>query len=418
MHYKPEPCDTRTSHLAEGMAELGHDSSVLTSFPNYPFGKIYDGYRQRLLERTTIKGVQVTRVPMFPDHSLSKVRRAFSYLSFGLSSSFLGTFFTRKPDLIWIHHPPLTTGIAGYLLSKIKRVPYVYEIHDLWPQTLVSTGMIGEGKITRLIQRMCDFLHHRAAAVIVTSEGMRQQTIRDGIEPSKIVVIPQWSQQEAQSTVKDDQIGKQFGLKGKFNILFTGNLGVAQNLDTVLDAAKSLRDLPDLQILIMGDGVESERLRSRVAEEGIENISFTGQVTQEVVQSAVPWADGLLIHLKKDPLFAMTIPSKTQSYLASGRPILCGVDGDAASIVSSSNAGICFRPDNPEEMARAIRLLYSMSVGERNQLGVNARNGYEAVCSKAILLQRYDDLFRRVVVNVQESVLEIDENVSAFNRAA
>ena len=317
MHYKPEPCDTRTSQLAAGMVEAGHDATVVTSFPNYPFGKIYDGYKQSICKKQKIDGVDVVRVPMFPDHSKSKKRRALSYLSFGFSSAFLGALFTRRPDLIWIHHPPLTTGIAGYVLAKIKRVPFVYEIHDLWPQTLMSTGMMQEGRVTQSIRRVCDFLHRRASAIVVTSAGMKAQLVADGLDGNKIYVYHQWAPDESMPRKRDQTTADKYGLEGKFNVLFTGNTGVAQGLDTVLDAAKSLIEEKDLQITIVGAGVELAHLQQRVEKEGISNVQFTGQVTHSEVQSLLPWADALLVHLKRYPLFEITIPSKTQTYLAS-----------------------------------------------------------------------------------------------------
>jgi glycosyltransferase involved in cell wall biosynthesis len=393
MHYKPEPCDTRTSQLAAGMAKAGHKATVITSFPNYPFGKIYDGYKQKICKKEMIDGVNVVRVPMFPDHSMSKKRRALSYLSFGFAGAFLGSLFTRRPDIVWIHHPPLTTGIAGYILAKIKRVPFVYEIHDLWPQTLVSTGMVREGKVTKTIQRVCNFLHKRASAIVVTSPGMKRQLIADGTAAEKIFVFPQWAQQETISKEKDLEVGMKYGLNGKFNIFFTGNIGVAQGLDTILDAAKCLTDIKKLQITMVGAGVELDRLKRRAIDEEINNILFTGQVTHDEVQSLVPWADGLLVHLKHDPLFEITIPSKTQMYMASGRPILCGVNGDTADLIESAEGGICFPAESYREMANAVRKLFLLTNEEREVMGQNARYGYEDHCSKRVLLNQYEMLF-------------------------
>jgi colanic acid biosynthesis glycosyl transferase WcaI len=394
MHYKPEPCDTRTSELAQGMAARGHRATALTSFPNYPFGKVYDGYRQSLREKKRIDGVNVVRVPMVPDHSMSKKRRAISYLSFGASAAFLGALFTKRPDLLWIHHPPLTTGIAGYLLAKIKRVPYVYEIHDLWPETLVSTGMIREGRVTNAIQKVCDFLHKRAAAIVVTSNGMRDHLVSQGVAEHKVHVFHQWAREgEDEPAERSPAFAAQFGLEGKFNVLFTGNMGVAQGLDTVLDAAARLSDVSDLQIVMVGAGVELERLRERATSEGLNNVKFVGQIPRESMPSMFAWADGLLVHLKNDPLFAITIPSKVQVYMAAGRPVLCGVAGDAADLVREFDCGLCFPPDDADAMASAIRELYRTSPERRVELGANARRAQEATSGHDMLLDRYEELF-------------------------
>ena len=419
MHYKPEPCDTRTSQLAAGMVEAGHKATVITSFPNYPFGKIYDGYKQKLCKKEQIDGVNVVRVPMFPDHSMSKKRRALSYLSFGFTGAFLGSLLSRRPDIVWIHHPPLTTGIAGYLIAKIKRVPFVYEIHDLWPQTLISTGMIKDGKLTQRIQRVCNFLHNRAAAIVVTSPGMKAQLVDDGIRADKIHVFPQWAQNETISDVKHLEVGLRYGLIDKFNIFFTGNMGVAQGLDTVLDAAKQLSDIKNLNISMVGAGVELERLKQRAKEEGIQNVQFTGQVTHDEVQSLMPWADGLLVHLKRDPLFSITIPSKTQMYMASGHPVLCGVDGDASDLVRESNGGICFPSEDAKAMANAIRQLFVLTNEEREVMGTQARQGYERHCSKHTLLNHYEMLFADILnISIMPTHAVVEESESSDLLAA
>ena len=418
MHYKPEPCDTRTSQLAQGLAELGHESTALTSFPNYPFGKIYDGYKQRIRQNETIEGVNVVRVPMIPDHSMSKKKRALSYLSFGFSAALLGTFFTKRPDLIWIHHPPLTTGIAGYLLSKVKRVPYVFEIHDLWPETLMSTGMIKEGRVTRTIRKVCHFLHSRAKAVIVTSPGMKDHLAAQGLASGKIHVLPQWAPTESDPAQRHLAFGVEKGLTGKFNVMFTGNLGLAQGLDTVIDAAARLRDLKDVQIVLVGAGVELARLQDRAANEGIDNVKFVGQVNREDVRYYLAWADGLLVHLKRDPLFESTIPGKTQVYLAEGRPLLCGVAGDTANLVSSSNAGLCFEPEDSSSMADAIRNLHGMTSQERDGMGVNARGAYERYFSRKMLIARYETLFNVVLGNTPNLALVETVTSDELSKAA
>jgi len=421
MHYRPEPCDTRTSQLASGLQAKGHETAALTSFPNYPFGRVYDGYRQRLVHRQVVDGVRVTRVPMMPDHSKSAIRRALSYLSFGFSASAIGFFAVRRPDLIWIHHPPLTTGIAGYLLAKIKRIPYVYEIHDLWPESLAATGMIREGRITRLIGTICDFLHRHAAAIVVTSPGMKDHLVDRGVSTARIHVFPQWAAGDEEPLPEADaEFGQEHGLAGKFNIVCLGNLGIAQGLDTVIEAAKRLRDLDGAQIVLAGAGAELERLRRRVLEESLTNVKFTGQVDRELARKYLAWADGLLVHLRNDPLFAITIPSRTQNYLAAGRPILCGVRGDTAAIVSSGDAGLCFASEDAAAMEAAIRRLHSMASGERARFGANARRAYEAWFAKDKLIAEYEGLFRRIVAGEAERFAVVAEEVArpARERAA
>lgn len=393
-HYRPEPCDTRTSKLAEGLAAMGHHATALTSFPNYPFGRVYDGYRQKLCDRQEINGVHVVRVPMIPDHSRSKKRRAISYLSFGASAFILGALFTRRPDLIWIHHPPLTTGIAGYLLAKVKRVPFVYEVHDLWPETLVSTGMIREGRVTRAIRKVSRFLYQRAAFIVVTSHGMKNHLERQNVDPEKIVSIPQWADDSAFRPVDQDlEFALAHGLVGKRTVVFAGNLGIAQGMDTILDAAVRLTDIKDFQFVIIGDGVEMDRLRTRCERDGIDNVLFVGQQTSETVAKYLAWAEAGLIHLKDDPLFAITIPSKTQAYMACRVPILCGVAGDGADAVEEADCGFCFKPECDEELSVKIRALLMLRPSRKAEMANNAYAYYERHFKKERILQIYEDVF-------------------------
>lgn len=410
-HYRPEPCDTRTSKLASGFAERGYHAMALTSFPNYPFGKVYDGYRQHLCQRENVDGVEVVRVPMYPDHSRSSKKRALSYLSFGLSAAFLGALFTKRPNLIWIHHPPLTTGFAGYFLAKLKRVPFVFEIHDLWPESLTSTGMIKEGKITRLIRKACNFLHQRADAIVVTSPGMKTHLERQNVDPSKIVVIPQWADESVFRPVKQDlEFGMKHGLIGKRSVVFAGNLGIAQGLDTVLDAAKQLVDLPDFHFIIVGDGVEGKRLQERCESEGIKNIRFVGHQPAREVSKFLAWADAGLIHLKDDPLFAITIPSKTQAYMACGTPILCGVAGDGADAVEKANCGLSVAPEDAVDLAIKVRTMLALPTARRESMGQNALAYFEQNFQREGILDRYEALFGRVLgYRAVTEVREIEE---------
>lgn len=396
MHYAPEPCDSRTSRLARLMAERGHEAEALTSFPNYPFGKVYDGYRQSLRERKTLDGVHVVRVPMFPDHSMSVKRRALSYISFGASAAFLGSWSTRRPDVLWVHHPTIATSVAGYFLAKVKRVPYVLEVHDLWPETLVSTGMIKEGFVTRAILRTMKFLYARAAAVVVASPGMKRNVVGHGVDEAKVRVLLQFADEKAYQPVpRDDDFGRVNGLEGRFNVVFAGNIGTAQALDVALGAAERLRDLPEVQFVILGDGVD--RLRLEEAARGLENVRFLGHRPNAEMPAFFAWADALLVHLKDDPLFAITIPTKTQAYLASARPILCGVAGDTADVIASANAGLVFPPDDAAALADSVRRLFAMPPEERAAMGAEGARAAAEHFGQESLAARYEELFEAVL---------------------
>jgi len=414
MHYWPEPCDTRTSELAKSLVKRGHRATVLTSFPNYPFGKVYEGYSQRPWKRETIEGVNVVRVPMFPDHSRSVKRRALSYASFAASASLIGPLVVGKPDLVWIHHPPLTTGLAGWWMSQLNRVPFVYEVHDLWPETLVSSGMVGETRVTRAIRKACDTLHDWAAAVVVTSPGMKTHLLEQGLARDKVHVLPQWADECALAQVeRDDAFGEEFGLKGKFNVMFTGNVGAAQDLDTVLDAAARLRGVERLQFVLVGAGLELERLKARATAEGLHNVLFIGQHPRELMPHFFSWADALLVTLRDDPLFAITVPSKLQAYLHAGRPVLCGVAGDAADVVSRAGCGLTFPPGDPRALASAVQIVTAMAPDAREQMGARGRRYYDLSFSQDSLVAEYEKLFTGIVHPVPKRSIIADPKRAA-----
>ena len=394
MHYAPEPCDSRTSVLASSLARMGHRSTVLTSFPNYPFGKVYDGYKQKMWSVEQADGVKVVRVPMVPDHSKSVFRRGLSYASFFASASVLGPSQVGRPDLVWIHHPPLTTGMAGRWISRLKRAPFVYEVHDLWPETLVSTGMVKEGLATKVIRRTCKSIYRRAAAVVVTSEGMKEHLAAQGVREDKIHVIPQWADESSLERVaRNAAFGESHGLTGKFNVLFTGNVGVAQGLDTMLQAALRLRGVPDVQFVVVGSGVEADRLSAKAQALRLDNVKFIGQVPKEELPPFYSWADALLVHLRDEPLFSITVPSKLQTYMHAGRPVLCGVAGDAARIVEESGSGLAFAPGDADEMALAVRRMHALPGSIREKIGTVARNAYEEQFAASKSVARYEQIF-------------------------
>jgi glycosyltransferase involved in cell wall biosynthesis len=262
----------------------------------------------------------------------------------------------------------------------------------------MSSGMVGESRTTRAIRSMCGFLHKRAAAVVVTSNGMKEHLVRQGLGADKVHIVHQWADEVALAPVERcPEFGAAHGLDGKFNVVFTGNVGAAQGVDTILGAALQLRHFDKIQFVIVGAGLELDSLREKAAAMRLENVKFVGHVAKEHVPSFLAWAAGLLVTLKDDPLFAITVPSKTQAYMLAGRPILCGVAGDTADIVDRTRSGLCFAPEDKYALADAVLDLFSIGDAERAQLGANARAAYDAEFSVARSVERYEKLFTGVL---------------------
>jgi glycosyltransferase involved in cell wall biosynthesis len=367
------------SDMAESLVAMGHAVTVLTGFPNWPSGNIYPGYRQHLVQRETVNGVHIIRIPLYPDHSRNPLKRAANFLSFALSAAILGPFVAPSADVMHVIHPPITVGFPAWVISRLKGIPFTMEIQDMWPENLRSTGMLRNEFALRVIGEFARWVYSKAVFIRVISPGFRMNLLDKGVPDEKIRVISNWVDTEYyHPAAMSPEILDRFGMRARFNILYAGTIGLAQGLDVILDAAaRLLSSMPDAQFVLAGDGLECERLRAEAAVRRLTNIRFLGRLPGELMSPLYACADVLMLHLRADPLFAITIPHKVFTYLASGKPILVGGEGDVASLVTGACAGIAVPPDNLEALASAIMRLHAMSQAERETMG---RNGRQAAC--------------------------------------
>jgi len=394
--FEPEP-SFKGMDFARELIRQGFEVEVVTGFPNYPGGKIYPGYTLKWLQRELIDGVQVTRVPLYPSHDQGAVGRVLNYASFAASALFYGLFAAKRPDVIYAYHPPLTVGITAVLIRLFRRVPVVYDIQDMWPDTLRATGMFSNEKALSFVSRVCDWVYRRADQLVVLSPGFKRLLIERGVPADKIEVIYNWCAEDS-LTAQQGVVPAEFFGKGKFRILFAGNMGKAQALDAVLGAAKLLQQLaPDLHFVFLGGGVEVKRLQKLAADKSILNVTFLPPVPMTEVGNYLNAADALLVHLKKDPLFTITIPSKTQAYMAVGKPILMAVDGDAADLVRDSGCGQIAESENPQAIADAALSLVQASSDERNVMAINSRRFYHENLCLNVGAGRFGTIFKKLV---------------------
>lgn len=375
--FEPEPA-MKGLAFAHRLGELGFDVEVVTGFPNYPGGKVYDGYRIRPIKWETTEGVAVTRLALYPSHDRSKVGRVLNYLSFFFSTTLYLTLFARRADVIYAYHPPLTVGLAAIVTKLIRRTPVVLDVQDMWPDTLRATGMIGNARVLRIVDRFCRWTWRRADHIAVLSDGFRRLLIERGVAADKITVIPNWAADETAMRAPAAPRPDAFGQPNKFRVLFAGNMGPAQALDSVLDAAAILAvKSPQVEFCFLGSGLEVERLRARASSQALANVRFLPRVPMAEVGAYLAAADCLLVHLKADPLFAITIPSKTQAYMAAGKPIIMAVEGDAADLVRRSEGGDVVPPEDAQSLADVVVRLAALKPNELAELGANARRFYD-----------------------------------------
>lgn len=396
--FDPEPT-FKGLLFAHELQRQGHEVSVLTGFPNYPGGKLYRGYRIRPFQREVVDGVDVLRVPLFPSHDSSPRNRVLNYASFAASAT-IGALLLPRPDVAYVYHPPATVGLPAMILKWLKGVPYVYDVQDLWPDTLSATGMVHNTRVLAATSLWMKAVYRSSAEVVVLSDGFRNKLATRGVPPEKLRVIPNWAD-EAQIKLDrpDARRATELGFAGHFNVVFAGTMGRAQALDTVLDAARILQNVPELQFVMVGGGIDAARLKRRAEQEALANMLFLDRRPVEEIGEILFLADALLVHLADDPLFTITIPSKTQAYLLAGRPILMGVSGDAATMIRDARAGIPFTPCDSAGLAAAICDLMAMTADSREQMGSNGQSYYWQNLALSIGARRFADTFHEAALS-------------------
>lgn len=345
------------------------------------------------IQTQTLNGVRVIRLPLYPDHSRSTWRRVLNYGSFALSASILAPLMVGVVDVMYVWHPPLTVGAPSVALKWLRRVPFVYGVHDIWPESAVAIGMLKDNWLVSILRKFERFVYARADAVGVVSSGFIDDIASKGVSRSKIHLLPDWADNSVYyPTPYDTDLAKSNGMFGKFNIVFGGQLGVAQGLQTVIEAAELLRSDEDIQIVFVGDGLEKAGLESDVNARGLTNVRFLGRVTPEQIRAIYGVADALLVHLSPGFFASLSVPGKTYAYLASGKPILMAMDGSAASLVEASGAGVVCHPGDAPSMADAVRKLKGMPAEQLAKMGASGREAFITTYQKDIVVDVHEEL--------------------------
>jgi colanic acid biosynthesis glycosyl transferase WcaI len=394
--FDPEPT-FKGLVFARELVSQGFEVEVITGFPNYPGGKVYAGYKIKLIERQIIDEVNVTRLPLYPNHSQSAIKRVLNYVSFAISVLVYGLFIAKRSDVIYAYHPPLTVGVVACIIRRVRGIPLVYDIQDMWPDTLRATGMLRNLRALALVGYVCNWVYRCVDQIVVLSPGFKKLLVQRGVSDSKIELIYNWSDESALS-VPIGTLPLNFPKLDQFKIVFAGNIGKAQALNVVLDAAVILKNRQSrVAFVLMGGGVEVKKLTAKTKHLGLDNVVFLPSVPMSEVGTVLSGADVLLVHLRNDPLFEITIPSKTQAYMAVGRPLLMAVKGDAADLVVQSKAGIIIEPENPLALATAAQELANLPTEALQLMGKNALLFYEEKLSLRVGVSKFATIFRKLV---------------------
>lgn len=379
--YEPEPGPAAlTAVTARALAARGHEVHVLTGFPNYPTGKLVPGYHQSLQMREVLGGVHVTRVPLYLNHDQSATRRIANYVSFGVSAALLGVPALPRLDAMWVNYSPITIGLPMWLQQLVRGTPTVCEVADLWPDTMAVSGLDGAGALTKVgqsaVERWCDAMYASSDAVVYISSGVGEVLAARGVPRERLRYIPKSA---------NEQDFHPFGssLRSEFDvdpdavvIVYAGAMGAAQGLESLIEAC-ALVDDPRLVVLLAGSGTQEEALRSLAAAKGADSVRFLGRLPQSQMSDLLATADVAYVSLAPHPLSAVTMPSKTQSTLAAGRPILVAGTGDVADLVASHQVGFVVAPGDPGSITQGIRKVLQAGRGGLADMGRRARVLYE-----------------------------------------
>ena len=393
------PENFRINDLTQELVQRGHSVMVLTGLPNYPAGTVFEEYRKTPKAFEYFSGARVFRVPMLARGN-GAVRLFLNYLSFVIGACLHGPWGLRGQhvDVIFVFEPsPVTVGLPAILLGRIKRAPVVFWALDLWPESLAAIGVVRSPMVLGWVGHLVRFIYERCTLMLGQSRGFLPKIAKYCSDAKKIRYFPSWAEEifNGADCVPAPEVPV---LKGVFNVLFTGNIGEAQDLPAVLNAAESLRNKSPVRWLIVGDGRRSVWLEEEVARRGLQsNVLLLGRFPVERMPSFYAHADALLVSLKKDPVFSLTIPGKVQSYLMAGVPILGMLDGEGAKVITEANAGLVCAAGDASRLAAAVLQMAAMQTAQRHQLGANGRAFAQQEFGRGLLMDRLEELLHEAV---------------------
>lgn len=397
----------RVSELSRHWISAGHTVTVLTGFPNHPTGIVPLEYRRkiwRLVLRENIDGLRVVRTWLLPFANRKAIRRMLNYASFCISSAVVGSFMAR-PDIVIATSPQLLVGLSGWWISRWKRLPFVLEVRDLWPESLVAVGAGSEDAFFyRTMAKLAAFLYERSTRIVVVTPAFKRHLIDLwGIPEEKVVVVENGVETETFQPDATDCAGvdlrEVWGAKNKFVVCYIGTIGMAHGLETLLNTAAELQESrPDVLFVLAGEGAEKEHIMALAREKKLSNLRFLDQQPRATIPAYIAASDVCLVLLKKTDVFKTVIPTKMLEFMSCARPVILGVDGQARELLERAQAGLFVEPENSDALGDAI-LKLADDAKLRKRLGVNGRNYVVENASRASTAKTYlivlEDILRR-----------------------
>jgi colanic acid biosynthesis glycosyl transferase WcaI len=404
-HYFPPevnaPANRTHEHCRRWVAD-GHEVTVITGVPNHPRGEIFEGYQNRLYQEEEIDGIRVIRTWMYLTPNSGFLRRVANYLLFAFTA-LIASPRAKNPDLVIATSPQFFVGVAGACIAKLKRRPFVLEIRDLWPKSVVELGQLGEGPILSALEWLERWLYKSAAGVVVNTRTFHDHITERGVDPSKIELVYNGiDPKRFHPKPKNEELLAAHDLAGRFTVGYVGTLGLAHGLTTLIDVAERLRHRDDLRFVLIGDGADRSQLEADIASRGLSNIEMIGLQPRAAMPDWIASIDVLLVPLRDLPVFETVIPSKIFEFLAQERPVILAAKGEIRRMLEESGGALLIDPENGDQMRAAIEEI----IDEPEAAISRARAGREWVDAGFVR----DDLARKMAAFLERVLRESRSN--------
>ncbi|MBX9100115.1 glycosyltransferase family 4 protein [Clostridium perfringens] len=381
------PEEFRINDICKGLKEAGHDVEVLTGLPNYPEGKIYKGYSWFKKGVKEYNGIKIMRVPMIPRGKNSSMMLALNYVSFMVNASLKAlTLIGKKYDRVFVFQvSPITSAVPAIILSKLKKIPSYIYIQDLWPETFYSIINIKNKKIRSKMKNICNKIYNSFDKLLIASKGYEDILLKEGFKKEKFEYFPQWAEDfysESLKKVSENRI---------FTVTFAGNIGKAQSVNTIIEAANLAKENKNIKWQIIGDGSEFENIKYLVKKYSLENtVDLLGRKPAKDMPKYFSSSDGLIVTLKNEEILKVTLPAKVQSYMAAGKPIIAAISGEGSRTIKESKSGLVGEAEDYKALYENVIKLYDMNENERIRIGNNGKEFFKENFTRDKLLNQLE----------------------------
>ncbi|WP_339060562.1 glycosyltransferase family 4 protein [Tepidibacillus marianensis] len=379
----------RIYELARLLVRRGHEVTVLTGMPNYPAYETFEGYKGKLIHKEEMEGMKIVRTWLYVTKNTGFIPRLMNYFSFTFSSVLLGSGLVGRHDIVFTESPPLFLGASGYILSKLKRAKFIFNVSDLWPESAVKLGVLNSRSLIKLSTWLEEFSYRKSSLITGQTQGIIDDIERRGFKNTFLLTNGTDTNFFSRMN-RSEELRKEWNIPDKFAVVYAGIIGIAQGLDIILEAANLVRDHEGIQFLLVGEGPEKKRLVEKAEKMGLSNISFIPLQAKKDMPRIIASMDATIVPLKRLELFKGALPSKMFEALASELPIILAVEGEAQKLIERSGGGICVEPENAKEVAEAVLKLANDPELAKN-IGRNGRRFVKEYYDREVIVQRLEE---------------------------